>query len=207
MSKIDQLATLRKKDLHPNPFTQFEIWFQEAWAAKIKLAHAMTLATADKEGIPSARIVLLKGVDERGFVFYSNYESQKGRELAQNPNAALVLYWRELNRQVRITGSVSKVSVEESVAYFRSRPIGSRLGAWASRQSEVIPNHAVLVEQVEALKAQYQGQEIPLPPYWGGFRVVPNMIEFWESRESRLHDRFRYRREPNNAWLLERLSP
>lgn len=207
MKKRDELATLRKSDLHPNPFIQFEIWFQEAWAAKIKLAHAMTLATADKEGIPSARMVLLKGVDERGFVFYSNHESQKGRELAENPNAALVLYWRELNRQVRITGSVSHVSDEESVAYFRSRPIGSRLGAWASRQSEVIPNHEVLVERVEALKAQYQGQEIPLPPYWGGFRVVPNIIEFWESRQSRLHDRFRYRREPNNAWLLERLSP
>lgn len=207
MKKKDQLATLRKSDLHPNPLTQFEIWFQEAWAAKIQLAHAMTLATADKEGIPSARMVLLKGVDERGFVFYSNCESQKGRDLAENPNAALVLYWRELNRQVRITGSVSQVSDEELVAYFNSRPIGSRLGAWASRQSEVIPNHEVLVERIEALKAQYQGQEIPVPPYWRGFRVVPNMIEFWESRESRLHDRFRYRRESHGAWLLERLSP
>ena len=207
MSKKDRIATLRKKDLDANPFTQFEIWFQEAWAAKIQLAHAMTLATADKEGIPSARMVLLKGVDERGFVFYSNHESQKGRELAQNPNAALVLYWRELNRQVRITGPVSKVSDEESVAYFRSRPLGSRLGAWASRQSEVIPNYEVLVERVEALEEQYQGQDIPLPPYWGGFRVIPNMIEFWESRVNRLHDRFRYRRQPDGAWLLERLSP
>lgn len=207
MKKTEQLATLRKSDLHPNPFTQFETWFEEAWAAKIKMAHAMTLATADKEGIPSARMVLLKGVDERGFVFYTNHESQKGQELAENPNAALVLYWRELNRQVRITGTVSQVSREESVAYFRGRPIGSRLGAWASRQSEVIDNHEILVERVEALKVQYQGQEIPLPPYWGGFRVKPNMIEFWESRESRLHDRFRYRREPNGSWHLERLSP
>ena len=207
MSEEKRFATLRKHNLDPNPFKQFEKWYQEAWEANIKFANAMTLATASKEGIPSARMVLLKGVDERGFVFYTNYESQKGRELTENPHAALVLYWRKLDRQVRISGPVSRVSREESEAYFRSRPIGSRLGAWASKQSQVIANHEVLEKRFEEVKEQYQGKEIPLPPYWGGFRVSPKTIEFWETRHSRLHDRFRYTPQADGSWQIERLSP
>lgn len=195
------------KSLDPNPFKQFEIWYQEAWEAKIALAHAMTLATASKEGIPSARMVLLKGVDERGFVFYTNDESQKGQELAENPHAALVLYWKELDRQVRITGEVSKVSRQNSEAYFQSRPIGSQLGAWASNQSQVIPNREMLESKLASVTAQYQDQEIPLPPYWGGYRVAPKTIEFWQSGPYRLHNRFRYTRQDDDNWQIERLAP
>ena len=200
-------AGLDEQDLDANPFKQFEKWFQDAIDAKLDLPDAMTLATATKDGIPSARIVLLRGLDERGFVFYTDYESQKGKELAENPNAALVFYWRELDRQVRITGQVSKVSRENSNNYFRSRPIDSRLAALASRQSEVIPDRKILEERFEQLAAQYQDTVIPLPSDWGGYRLSPNMIEFWSGRPSRLHDRLRYTRQSNDDWRIERISP
>ena len=200
-------AGLDKRDLDTNPFNQFEQWFQEAIDAKIDLPDAMTLATAAKDGIPSARIVLLRGHDERGFVFYTDYESQKGKELAENPNAALVFYWRELDRQVRITGQVSKVSRENSYNYFQSRPTGSRLAALASKQSEVIPDRKGLEERFKQLADQYQDKEVPLPSDWGGYRLSPNIIEFWSGRPSRLHDRLRYTRQPDNDWQIERIAP
>ncbi len=200
-------AGLDERDLDANPFKQFEKWFQEAIDAKLDLPDAMTLATATGDGIPSARIVLLRGHDERGFVFYTGYGSQKGKELAENPNAALVFYWRELDRQVRITGQMSKVSRENSNNYFQSRPVGSRLAALASRQSEVIPDRKDLEERFKQLKKQYQDGEVPLPSNWGGYRLSPNMIEFWSGRPNRLHDRLRYTRQPNDDWRVERLSP
>ena len=200
-------AGLDERDVDANPFKQFEEWFQEAIDAKLDLPDAMTLATATRDGMPSARIVLLRGLDERGFVFYTDYESQKGEELAENPNAALVFYWRELDRQVRITGQVSKVSRENSNNYFQTRPVDSRLAALASKQSEVIPNRAVLEKRFKQLAAQYQDEEIPLPPDWGGYRLSPNMIEFWSGRPSRLHDRLRYTRQPDDGWRIERISP
>ena len=200
-------AGLDEQDLDANPFKQFDQWFQEAIDAKIDLPDAMTLATATRDGIPSARVVLLRGHDERGFVFYTDYESQKGTELAENPNAALVFYWRELDRQVRITGQVSKASRENSNNYFQSRPVDSRLAALASKQSEVIPDRKVLEERFNQLAEQHQDKEIPLPSNWGGYRLSPNMIEFWSGRPSRLHDRLRYTRQPDNDWRIERISP
>ena len=200
-------AGLDERDLDANPLKQFEKWFQEAIDAKLDLPDGMTLATATRDGIPSARIVLLRGHDERGFVFYTDYESQKGKELAENPNAALVFCWRALDRQVRITGHVSKVSRENSNNYFQSRPLGSRLAALASRQSEVIPDRKDLEERFKQLKKQYQDGEVPLPSNWGGYRLSPNMIEFWSGRPNRLHDRLRYTRQPNDDWRVERISP
>ncbi len=200
-------AGLDERDLDANPFKQFEKWFQDAVEAKIDLPDAMTLATATEDGIPSARIVLLRGHDERGFVFYTDYESQKAQELVENPNAALVFYWRELDRQVRITGQVNKVSRENSYNYFQSRPVGSRLAALASKQSEVIPDRQVLEDRFNQLEEQYQDTEIPLPSDWGGYRLSPNMIEFWSGRPSRLHDRLRYTRQSNDDWRIERISP
>ena len=200
-------AGLDEQDLEANPFKQFEKWFQEAVDVKIDLPDAMTLATVTSGGLPSARIVLLRGHDERGFVFYTDYESQKGKELAANPSAALVFYWRELDRQVRITGQVSKVSRENSNNYFQSRPVGSRLAALASRQSEVIPDREVLEERFKQLAEQYKDEEIPLPSNWGGYRLSPSMIEFWSGRPSRLHDRLRYTRQSKDDWQIERISP
>ena len=198
---------LDERGLDANPFEQFEKWFQEAIDAKIDLPDAMTLATATKDGIPSARIVLLRGHDERGFVFYTDYESQKAKELVENPNAALVFYWRELDRQVRITGQVSKVSRKNSNNYFQTRPVASRLAALASRQSEVIPDRQVLEERFKQLTAQYQDAAVPLPSNWGGYRLCPDMIEFWSGRPSRLHDRLRYTYQSNGDWRIERISP
>ena len=201
------LTSLSESDLDPDPFVQFEKWFQLAVESGGDLANAMTLATATKDGAPSARIVLLKDFDEQGFVFFTNYGSQKGRELAENPNAALVFHWAELERQVCITGQVSKVSRKESESYFQSRPVGARLGAWVSRQSQVILSREVLENRFEQLVADYPDEEIPMPPYWGGMCLKPDTIEFWQGRPNRLNDRLRYTRRPNNGWLIERLSP
>lgn len=201
------LAGLKESDLDSNPFNQFDKWFQQALAAGLPEPNAMTLATATLDGKPSARIVLLKGFDERGFVFFTNYESQKGRELLANPQAALVCYWIELERQVRISGRVSRVSAEESKEYFQSRPLGSQLGAWASQQSEVVDGRKTLEDRLEQLTREYQTKPVPLPPYWGGYRVAPETIEFWQGRPNRLHDRLRYTFQTNHHWLIERLSP
>lgn len=201
------LAGLAEKDLARDPFRQFEKWFQEAEAAKLAEPNAMTLATASPDGRPSARTVLLKGLDGRGFLFYSNYESRKGRELALNARVALVFPWIALERQVLIEGIVTKVAREESAAYFHSRPRASQLGAWVAQQSSVIPGRATLEEAMKALEKKHAGAEIPLPPNWGGYRVAPETIEFWQGRRSRLHDRLRYRRDQEGGWLVERLSP
>jgi pyridoxamine 5'-phosphate oxidase len=194
-------------DLHPDPLVQFERWFREAATAGVGLPEAVTLATADARGRPSARTVLLKGVDERGFLFYSNYESRKGRELAENPNAALVFHWpQEPRRQVTTAGTVERLSTEESEAYFRTRPLGSRLGAWASRQSEPIPGRDLLERAVAEAEERF-GDEPPIPPWWGGYVLAPHRVEFWQNRPNRLHDRFRYSREGDGAWRRERLAP
>lgn len=200
-------AGLEEGAVDVDPIRQFGIWFEEARAAAEQEPNAMTLATATAEGRPSARIVLLKGVDERGFVFYTNYEGRKGRELAENPWAALTFYWAALERQVRIEGAVGRVSAEESEAYFASRPLGSRLGASLSRQSEVIPNRGVLEAAYARLATEHADGEVPRPAFWGGYRVTPETIEFWQGRPSRLHDRLRYAREANGGWRIERLSP
>ncbi len=198
---------LSEADLAPDPIAQFRAWFAAAQAAGAADAHAMTLATATPDGVPSARVVLMNAVDERGFVFYTNYESRKGRELAANPRAALVFYWPQTHRQVRVVGRVSRLSREESERYFASRPQGSQLGAWASRQSEVIASRAALDERLSELEEEYRGREVPCPLFWGGYRVTPDEMEFWQSRPNRLHDRFRYTHAPDSVWHIERLSP
>lgn len=185
---------------------QFRTWFDEARALGLPMPEAMTLATSNANGRPSARLVLLHGIDENGFVFHTNYESRKGRELEANPQAALVLYWHPLGRQVRVEGSIERVSEEESAQYFRTRPRGGQLGAWASRQSEQIESRDVLEERVRRLEREYEGREVPLPPFWGGYRVLPDRIELWQHGEDRLHDRFAYERS-GGSWTRSRLSP
>lgn len=199
------LRRLDESDVDADPFKQFHAWLREALAAEVPEPTAMTLATADDEGSPSARIMLLKALDERGFVFYTNYESRKGRELATRPRAALTFFWKELERQVRIEGSVEKVSAAESDEYFASRPLGSRIGAWASTQSATIASRPWLEARVKAAEAQY-GESPPRPPHWGGFRVLADWLEFWQGRQSRLHDRIAYTRE-STGWVVSRLSP
>jgi pyridoxamine 5'-phosphate oxidase len=201
------LQGLSETDVDPNPIVQFKTWFQQALAAQVLEPNAMTVATATLDGKPSARIVLLKDFDERGFVFYTNYTSQKGRELIANPQASLVFWWGALERQIRISGRLEKVSEAESDEYFYSRPLNSRLGAWASEQSQAIPSREVLEQRFEELKHKYENQEIPRPPHWGGFRVIPTEIEFWQGRPSRLHDRLNYRWQEDGSWKIERLSP
>jgi pyridoxamine 5'-phosphate oxidase len=198
---------LREEDLAPDPFIQFGVWFDEVAQADIREPNAMTLATATPDGRPSARMVLLKGADARGFNFFTNYESRKGNELTANPRAALVFFWVQLERQVRVEGHVERLSSEESDAYFASRPEGSQLGAWASQQSAVLPGRGPLEARYEELRAQYEGHEAPRPPFWGGYRVVPETVEFWQGRVNRLHDRLRYRRQSDGSWVIERLSP
>ena len=201
------VAGLLESHVDPNPVKQFEKWIKEAMTAGLPEPTAMTLATATKSGKPSARIVLLKDFDNFGFVFFTNYESRKGRELFENPKASLLFHWVDLEREVRIEGAVEKVSREDSERYFRTRPKGSQLGAWASRQSEVITGREVLEDRVLQLEAEYRDKEIPMPHSWGGYRVKPDRIEFWQGRPSRLHDRIRYSRESNGTWRIERLSP
>ncbi len=195
-----------ESDADPDPFVQFQRWFDEALKAELPEPNAMTLATATPGGVPSARIVLLKEVSGGGFVFYTNYESRKGHELAANPNAALLFHWVELERQVRIEGRVSKVTPDESDAYYRIRPLGSRIGAWASLQSSVLANRQELESKV-AEATQKLGEDPPRPPHWGGYRLVPTALEFWQGRESRLHDRIDYRRDEADGWRRQRLSP
>lgn len=196
---------LDERLLSKDPFRQFELWMRAALEAGLREPNAMTLATVTPEGDPAARVVLLRGFDERGFCFYTNYESAKGRELNGTPRAALSFYWAELERQVRIFGSVERLPREESAAYFSTRPRGHQLGAWASRQSEVVASREVLEEALASAEARFPG-EVPLPEYWGGYRVVPESMEFWQGRPNRLHDRIRYRRMAS-AWTRERLSP
>jgi pyridoxamine 5'-phosphate oxidase len=198
---------LSEMDVHPNPFEQFKIWFDQALAAQLPEPNAMTIATATLDGKPSARIVLLKDYDERGFVFYTNYDSHKGQQLVKNPWGAIAFWWAELERQVRIQGRVEQVSAAESDAYFHSRPKGSQLGAWASNQSQVIDSREALEQRLQQLKEEYENKEIPRPPHWGGFRVIPTEMEFWQGRPNRLHDRLVYQRGEDGNWLIQRLSP
>ncbi|MBD1904807.1 pyridoxamine 5'-phosphate oxidase [Funiculus sociatus GB2-A5] len=198
---------LERADADPNPFKQFRKWFDQAREAQLPEPNAMTLATATAVGNPSARMVLLKDFDERGFVFYSNYESHKAQQLQENPWASLVFWWAELERQVRIEGRVEKVSDEESDTYFHSRPLLSQMGAWASYQSQVIDSREVLEQRLEELKVKFENQEIPRPQHWGGYRVIPTGIEFWQGRPSRLHDRLFYQLCDDGSWVIERLSP
>jgi len=198
-------AGLAEADALPDPLLQFERWFKEALAAQLPLANAMTLATVSAAGAPDARVVLLKGVENGGFVFYTNYQSRKGRELASRPEACLVFLWTQLERQVRIEGKVEKVSATESDKYFSTRPAGARLSASASAQSEVVPDRAFLETEVEKIKAKH-GDSPPRPAHWGGYCVIPSQIEFWQGRENRLHDRLLYTLN-SGAWKIERLAP
>jgi pyridoxamine 5'-phosphate oxidase len=199
---------LSEGDLDPDPIAQFLAWLGEARSAGIVFPEAMALATATAGGTPSVRHVLLRAVDERGFVFFTNHESRKGRQLAENPRAALAFLWRELDRQVCVTGSVQRVPREESEAYFRTRPREARIGAWTSRQSEAVGSREDLDTRYREMEERFAGEDdVPLPPHWGGFRLTPDEIEFWKGREHRLHDRLRYSRQPDGTWILERLYP
>jgi len=199
-------AALNEADALPDPIDEFGRWFADAQAAGFPEPNAMTLATADAHGMPSARVVLLKGCGKDGFTFYTNYASRKGADLAANPNAALCFYWQPLERQVRIEGSVETVCRAESEAYFHSRPVAAQIGAWASHQSQVIPSRATIEQREAELTARFDAGPVPLPDFWGGYRVVPHSMEFWQGRASRLHDRLLYTRRGGN-WMLQRLSP
>ena len=197
------LQGLRRSDLDPDPIKQFSNWFTAAIEAGIRDVNAMSLATAGAKGKPSVRVVLLKGFDQDGFVFFTNYESEKGKQLEANPYAALAFYWIELDRQIRISGKAEKTSREESQTYFHSRPVGSQLSAWASRQSEVFDGRRVLDARMAEMTERFGDKPIPLPPHWGGYRVKPDTMEFWQGRPNRLHDRFRYTRQADGSWLID----
>ena len=198
---------LDRNELNDNPFTQFENWFLQAEESGMRMPNTMTLATVSADGQPSARLVLLKFFDENGFVFYTNYESRKAKEIAGNPKVALLFPWHDLDRQVRITGSAEKVSMAQSTKYFLSRPKGSQLGAWVSNQSSVITSRQLLMSKLEELKSKFKNKEVPLPSCWGGYRVVPDTFEFWQGRKNRLHDRFQYSKQEAVGWKIERLAP
>ncbi|WP_298609902.1 pyridoxamine 5'-phosphate oxidase [uncultured Thiothrix sp.] len=201
-------AGLSKANLAANPFSQFETWFQQANQANIAEVNAMQIATSTAQGKPTLRTVLLKAFDEQGFVFYTNYHSQKAQQITENPQVAALFFWKELERQVEITGRVEKVSTLESLKYFTSRPRGSQLGAWVSAQSSIISSRKLLEAKLEEMKQKFSNGEIPLPDFWGGFRIIPEAVEFWQGRPNRLHDRFEYRRNTEqNSWQIERLSP
>ena len=202
-----KLQSLDEKDVLPDPIDQFEKWWQDVLGSTIEEVNAMTLATANKNGRPSARIVLLKGFTKEGFIFFTNYESHKGLELLENPQASLVFFWKELERQVRIEGLAEKISAEESDVYFRSRPEASKIGAWASPQSKVIASRKIIETTVAATEKKFTGGEIQRPPHWGGYIVKPTVIEFWQGRPSRLHDRIQYTKLENGTWKIERLAP
>jgi pyridoxamine 5'-phosphate oxidase len=197
---------LNEEDAHADPLRQFSLWFSEALSAELLDTNAMTLATA-AQGEPAARTVLLKGFDDNGFVFFTNYESAKGRELSANPRACLLFFWAELERQVRINGAVTRTPADESAAYFQSRPFESQIGAWASDQSRPVADRTVLETRYAELLEKYAGGTVPAPPHWGGYRLVPDAIEFWQGRKSRLHDRLLYTRQPDGAWSRARLAP
>jgi len=205
---MEMLPALNKSDVDSNPIKQFAKWYDEAIAQGVSEqdATSMTLATATRAGKPDARIVLLKSFDDSGLVFYTNYESRKGKELAGNPQGCLLFYWSKLWRQVRIEGPVEQVSAAESEAYFRSRPLGSKIGAWASNQSGVVESREMLDQRYAELSERY-GTDVPRPPYWGGYRIHPEVIEFWQGRDNRLHDRLRYRLQADGTWVIERLGP
>ena len=202
-----KLQTLSEADVAANPFLQFDKWWDDAVKSDIDEVNAMALATADSEGKPDARIVLLKGYDKSGFVFFTNYQSHKGQELAENPNACLVFFWKELERQVRIRGTVEQIASAESDVYFTSRPVGSRIGAWASPQSSVIATRAIIEERQKEFEQKFIDGNITRPPHWGGYIVKPVEIEFWQGRPSRLHDRIRYTLQEKDGWIIERLAP
>ncbi len=198
---------LLESEADPDPVRQFQSWFDDAVKSGVPEPNAMTLATATANGTPSARIVLLKGVDERGFIFYSNYTSRKGRELLENPRAAVVFHWVSVARQVRVEGKIVRLSREESEEYFHKRPVGSQLGAWASHQSEAIANREALDNAMHEVSKRFEGKEIPIPPSWGGYALLPDRIEFWQGRENRLHDRLVYTRAKSGGWSIARLAP
>ncbi len=201
-----QLQSLLESDVADDPFVQFNRWWADAEYSQLDEINAMTLATASATGIPSARTVLLKSVSDAGFVFFTNYNSQKGKELAENPNACLVFFWKELERQIRIQGKTEKVSEEESDEYFNSRPRGSRIGAWASPQSSIISSREVIEENIVRMETDFK-ENISRPPHWGGYIVIPSVIEFWQGRPNRLHDRIQYSRSSGEGWKIERLAP
>ena len=201
------VSGLSIQDLNTDPFYQFEKWFQQTIDADLPMQNAMSLATVSKEGQPSLRTVLLKYFDHKGFVFYTNYQSRKAQEISQNPKVALLFYWQALERQIKITGTASKVSAKESLSYFLSRPKGSQIGAWCSNQSEIISSRQLLRSKYEEFKQKFKDKKVPLPSFWGGYRIVPETFEFWLGQQHRLHDSFRYSKTDEGSWRIDRLAP